>query len=148
MYNVDYFIEKFSKIPEELWCIESFDDEAKRCAFGHCDYYNPSNARYSEEGNALDSVVHAKLKLTLCKPSKFYNEVMNINDGVYKEYQQPTAKQRILAALQDIKKLNGVQECDATMSKKDIDVGKTKTVIKYVSVPETISKSVPETVLS
>lgn len=36
-YDVSYFIEKFSKIPEELWKTGSFGfDEKIACAKGHC----------------------------------------------------------------------------------------------------------------
>jgi hypothetical protein len=37
MYDVDYFIDKFEKIPEELWCISiRHDGGGRSCAYGHC----------------------------------------------------------------------------------------------------------------
>lgn len=141
-YTIDYFINKFSAIPEKMWTIRTrgYDDNGPHCALGHCD---ESWKRWGNKGAEETALI------------KIFDDdglkIIRINNGDCPKYQQPTPKQRILAALHDIKKLNseqGVKECDATMSKKDIDVGKIKTVIKYVSVPETISKSVPETILS
>lgn len=40
MYDVDYFIEKFEKIPEDKWCVGRFDDGyGAKCALGHCGAY-------------------------------------------------------------------------------------------------------------
>lgn len=38
-YDLNYFIEKFSSIPEELWTTRRFVDPANpqcKCAYGHC----------------------------------------------------------------------------------------------------------------
>jgi hypothetical protein len=87
VYNAQYFIDKFSTIPEEKWCTGKFEDEhGRHCALGHC------GARKSfvrtEEANALSALIWP----------------MSINDGDADDYQQPTPKQRILAALEDAKK--------------------------------------------
>lgn len=88
-YTVDYFIEKFEAIPEELWCIGTFQIGEKCCAFGHCGGTEHIGAN-TVECNELIKV------LTV---------VAETNDGTNKLYQQPTPKQRILAALND-KKIN------------------------------------------
>jgi hypothetical protein len=49
-YTVDYFIDKFEKIPEELWCVESFTiiTLGQSCALGHCGYSDFENIFNSE----------------------------------------------------------------------------------------------------
>ena len=40
-YNAQHFIDKFTAIPEEKWCIKMFTDEhGRHCAAGHCDKKN------------------------------------------------------------------------------------------------------------
>jgi len=91
-FDVNYFIKKFEAIPEELWAINSFQDELGRyCALGHCGY--GLNAETSE-GATLNKLLGW---VTIA-----------INDGRHKKYPQPTPKQRILAALHDIKEKNNV----------------------------------------
>lgn len=102
MYDVDYFIRKFEKIPEFLWCINRrHDSKGGHCAHGWC---NLDDIGYSDEENALRKLA-----------SFFgYYGVGPINNGDDKRYQQPTPKQRILAALYDIKKLQQPQHTDIT----------------------------------
>lgn len=88
IYDADYFIAKFEAIPEELWCINHFESGNACCAFGHCGarVFNPT-----VESGALSGVL---------------NEVgcgVLINDGDDQNFQQPTPKQRILAALKQVK---------------------------------------------
>ena len=83
IYNVNYFIKKFEAIPEDQWTTGSFRDEhGRKCALGHC-------LTLHEEQAALISL----LRYTTSE----------INDGERDRYQQPTPKQRILAALNDVK---------------------------------------------
>lgn len=36
-YTVDYFIEKFSRIPKNRWTVNEFrNSKGQRCALGHC----------------------------------------------------------------------------------------------------------------
>lgn len=98
MYTVDYFISKFEAIPEDKWCVDFTEDyNGNRCALGHCGGIN------THESNILRSI--------LCMPVSF------LNDGLKPEYPQPTPKQRILAALYDIR---------AKESKPDDTWGKVK----------------------
>lgn len=99
-YNVDYFIKKFEAIPEEKWTILVLIDNAGRsCALGHCGVL-PTNSGpyYNTEGYSLRDLLE-----------KHDVYVMAVNDGNDKNYQQPTPKQRILAALYDIKAMQEKQ---------------------------------------
>ena len=83
-YNVDYFIKKFEAIPESKWCTQKIDNgNGQYWALGHCDGWG--------EFDSLSELLGGKAALT--------------NNGNNPIYQQPTPKQRILAALYDIKKL-------------------------------------------
>jgi hypothetical protein len=88
-YNVDYFIEKFSAIPSGKWLINDYERNGLKCAFGHCGM---------RDNNSIERIPEAKALV------KILQNVAIINDGDSSEYQQPTAKQRVLAALYDIKR--------------------------------------------
>lgn len=96
MYTVDYFIEKFEKIPEDLWFMGDYFNENKTsfCALGHC-------GCDGEEGDTMEGIALYKL---------LNYDIPEINDGEHNIYQQPTPKQRILAALYDIKKMQSPKE--------------------------------------
>jgi hypothetical protein len=91
-YDKQYFIDKFAAIPEDRW-ITSFyadpDDDSRCCAFGHCGVrFLMSGPNDGEEAAALASLLQ--------------HRTASINDGQHESYQQPTPKQRILAALNDL----------------------------------------------
>lgn len=97
-YDVDYFLKKFDAIPEDDWCAGAFaDSNGRHCAYGHCGVYEVKEEGCiteisTSEGDQLEAMfessgMHAHL----------------VNDGDTPAYQQPTPKQRILAALHDIK---------------------------------------------
>lgn len=90
-YTVDYFIAKFEAIPEEKWFIGDFINiynPEQKCAYGHCGCIK-----------SLGETIESNMLFDL-----FDNPVHYINDGHDEKYQQSTPKQRILAALHDIKK--------------------------------------------
>ncbi len=87
-YDVDYFIAKFEAIPEELWCVDAYTKGRKHCARGFC---GETSDKETREGIALEKLIRWPAM---------------INDGGRSNYKQPTPKQRILAALYDVK--NGV----------------------------------------
>lgn len=105
-YNVDYFIKMFSAIPENLWCIRTtLNDKGQRCAYGHTRQMGVVN-----EFENLDIKYRDRLKLTwIGNAYKQQTVFADINNGYYAEYQQLTPKQRILAALHDIKKMEDMQ---------------------------------------
>lgn len=88
-YTVDYFIHKFSAIPDGKWCVgKLIDDDGRSCAAGHCGFRcGPLPA----ECKALTAILGEGIA------------VPAINDGVHPRYKQPTPKARILQALHDIK---------------------------------------------
>lgn len=113
MYNVDYFIKKFEAIPEERWCTTFFNLGDRSCANGHCGVMGTTMSQNStDESRALQSVLSALFltlktayeKYIITTPVLHSEEAARINDGIVAEYQQKTPKQRILAALYDIKK--------------------------------------------
>lgn len=93
-YDVDYFIKKFEAIPDERWCTVEFEKDGASCAYGHCGMrdYKPSTIEAAE-----------LFDLFLFNLGDIF--VTRVNDGSEPRYSQPTPKQRILAALYDIKKL-------------------------------------------
>jgi hypothetical protein len=90
-YDVDYFIKKFEAIPEVNWTTGVFNDGCGRfCALGHC---GETFGRTSQEAFALRDLLDFELN----------ESITRINDGNCPEYDQPTPRARILAALRDIK---------------------------------------------
>lgn len=91
-YNIDFFIDFYEKTKEEDWCVERFaiyfPGSVQRCALGFCEVMDGDN-NYTQTRAALWGL---------------NNGIAIINDGHDPNYQQPTAKQRVLAALYDIKK--------------------------------------------
>lgn len=132
-FTVDYFIKKFEAIPEENWCINSRIEGNQRCANGWC-YQTPMEAfesmSYLHKGNDEEHGLRI-----LIKSLGLRFNAGGINNGIHTEYKQPTPKQRILAALYDIKK-----------TQKPFIEEKTKTV--YVAVPTTITEQVSELIMS
>jgi hypothetical protein len=100
-YDADYFINKFSAILDEQWCIRDFDDgRGRHCALGHCGVPKTFSffsfcglAGVSPEGAALESLF--KCAGIDC--------VGAVNNGRIAAYPQGTPKARILAALADVK---------------------------------------------
>jgi len=85
MYTVDYFIDFFSKIPENKWCTRQITNHlGQHCALGHCQYLGIYNV-------LIDIASGHNISIS------------SVNDGLDRNYPQPTPKQRILAALHDIK---------------------------------------------
>lgn len=93
-FDVNYFITKFSAIPEEKWTVHSLcNNKGQRCAIGHC----LPNWHWGDIANKYtsDEVMHL---------SALLEGTILINNGEDHRYQQPSPKKRILAALMDIKK--------------------------------------------
>lgn len=87
--TVDDFIEFFSGIPEEQWCCESFKNpDGRCCAAGHL---------------GEDAFTETKNGSNLERLMGDWGTVWSINDGDHPDFQQPTPRARILAALNEIK---------------------------------------------
>lgn len=117
MYTIDYFINKFEVMPNDKWTTGRFtSDEGVHCALGHCgvrnyiyptkeaealyDIFKSLNITYSRSGIAIEDYTNEKIS----------NKVISISDGITEQYQQPTPKARILAALHDLKAMQQIEE--------------------------------------
>lgn len=106
IYDADYFIKKFESIPEEKWNdFVQYDEETKtRCAFGHCGWKIPKgdvvNGDQTFEGRKLTELFNS---VGFEVGSK--NWITDVNNGFSPDYKQETPRQRMLAVLNDIKKL-------------------------------------------
>lgn len=92
VYDVDYFIEKFEKIPEEMWWTKAYGEkeDGPHCAYGHCGMN--SKVAGTPESSALFAIF-----------TKTPYNVVSVNDGGEVAYPQTTPKQRVLALLKDFK---------------------------------------------
>lgn len=135
-YNVNYFISKFSNTRDDKWCVNSLINEDKACALGWCGMYG-RNGDINEETAALELILRqTKDADSIIKKFRYGNITAVINNGENQHYQEPHPKQRILAALSDVKNM---QE-RVVKKKKPTTKRKYKAKIKYVSVPETVSE--------
>lgn len=96
-FDLDYFITKFSAIPEDQWAIGEFTDThnpVAHCAFGHCGC--SVNNDSTDEGDTLDR---------LFRDHGLLVTAVNDADGSGKAgpFHQLTPKARILAALESFK---------------------------------------------
>lgn len=95
-FTVDHFIEKFESIPEEEWCVQELaNDIGQHCALGHCGC-SPGDDYMSREALHLKTLFGSSAL-------RYPLSVADVNDGYNSNYPQPSPKQRILAALRDIK---------------------------------------------
>lgn len=121
MYNVDFFIQFFSSIPTEAFTIGILhDDSGNHCANGWCgvtstSMYTPQPAmaralqkvfsplciHYAEDGMSGEVV----LDFPYTNPG-YSQKAAIIQNGESQEYTQPTPKERILAALLDVKNMD------------------------------------------
>jgi hypothetical protein len=145
IYDLQHFIDKFEgKSEAEIITGTVGMDGGPKCANGWC------GAGLSHYGTPETEALERLLEiLTLSRTDgvpaafpiyldmnaiRYSRRAEFINDGWALEYQQPTPKQRILAALYDIKK----------MQSKDTDTGGKKERIIYVSVPVSITEQARE----
>ena len=96
-YDIDYFLAKFEAIPEDKIIMNFYtdnNDETKHCSLGHCEGHNNPIDRPSE-AKALRDLFKVHLKCG----------VADVNDNLceHKFNNLPTPKQRIMAALNEIK---------------------------------------------
>lgn len=136
MYTVDYFIAKFQAIPENKFI--SYDqgrNQPEHCALGWCknilgQYGCATTVReyplsFSPEAVALNSLlIESDIRIEGCVyPANVKSGyiIAQINNGGHPQFQQPTEKQRILAALQYVKaQLEQVEISDPPVMIEDI----------------------------
>lgn len=144
-YDVNYFINKFEAIPESKIINNDQGKDGFHCAVGHCKnieggygFCTPNkkdDPHYSPEANALMNLFLNAGIDSKTNPGTGWC-IADVNNGDHPKYPQPTPKQRILAALHDIKKLQ--ERAQPAIKEK----------IKYVSVPASITEQTKELVLS
>jgi hypothetical protein len=146
VYDVDYFIRKFEAIPEEN-IIDGFQGYVVGvgCAYGQCKSHDGvQDGNQTPEGIALTKLMQSLPNLTLV----YYGEEFaidpyngtpaRINNGEVEQYQQPTPKQRILAALYDIKKMQQPMYEDLTKSLAILPEDKSEVDVVVKGINETV----------
>ncbi len=130
-FDVDYFIKKFEAIPENLFTTDTFRSDGQYCALGLCGM-NYTNSKWAKEpiNRVPESILEARSLLEVLPLTTA------INDGNNSYYQQPTPKQRVLAALYDIK----------TTQQPKAEEPKERTV--YVVISEKIKEQTKELILN
>lgn len=94
-YTIDHFIKKFEAIPEENWTTGKFiNASGQKCALGHC----------MVDDKLLSPEFHALREIFCSDKFVIGTNIGDINDGNDDLFQQSTPKQRVLAALNDVKK--------------------------------------------
>ncbi len=107
LYTVDYFIQKFNSLKES----EVGTSQQTGCAYGQCRSRKNNkcvDGHLTLEGKALESLFKSLKDLTSSKGAAFqpYESIpARINNGDVEQYQQKSPKLRLLAALEDVKKL-------------------------------------------
>ena len=101
-YDVMHFIKKFEAIPEDKWICGTIGQSSERtCAMGHCGGYTVQSVESRTLSQILRPFVESK------RPNVYFDNnqiVYYINDGLLDRLEEnKTPKQRILAALYDIK---------------------------------------------
>lgn len=96
IYDVDYFIKKFEAIPENKWITcRLYDNCGRHCAEGWALEFGGQECKNHLQGH--------------------FNKIgirwaSEVNNEPFDRYQQETPKQRVLAALYDIQKLEAPKE--------------------------------------
>lgn len=131
IYNVQYFIDKFEKIKTKKWTTGRYSSMfgLSHCALGHCGMGDKVDGfdTYPEVFHLAKIFANSKLN------------IISVNDGDCPRYQQPTPKQRILAALNDIKKIID-KENQVQPSREDLT--KSLAVLPPSEVVDTINQKV------
>lgn len=105
IYTADYFLRKFTSIPEELWCIGNYTDPkdpCKHCALGLCGAREKGPMVLGEYEEVHTAESHYLMMMVLSELGWPFT-VSRINDRQTARFPQETPKQRILAALRYIK---------------------------------------------
>lgn len=103
-YTLDYFIAKFTNTRDNLWCTNHYQYDGKSCAMGWCGV---------DSNGYLNSSSHEANELIVLFDLHGLS-VEDVNDAGNYKYQQATPKERILAALYDIKKSHQLKYYDIT----------------------------------
>lgn len=106
IYDVDYFIKKFELTRESDWVVGMQFDMGKHCALGHCmKQEEKDRLKYSSFKNTFNVEWGSETSEGMALSGIFGGPdlVARINNGYNESYPQLTPKQRVLAALYDLK---------------------------------------------
>ena len=93
-FTVDYFINKFSKIPDKKWITGVWSNNGKCCVLGHCGERNDGTLSKTRESEALRSLTYEYLWVAPYSINDGFDELKMLGD---------TPKERVLTALELIK---------------------------------------------
>lgn len=105
-YNIEYFIEKFSAIPEDRWAMGTVLSENRSCALGHC------GVRVAESGTAYTSTEEADALVKIFGGADKLNFgiVWRVNDNCVDIRWGDTPKERILNKLLSLSLQHPIEE--------------------------------------
>lgn len=135
-YTVDYFLAYFQNTRDDKWCTDKLHYDGKSCANGWCGVTSTANDDGKQsfwvtpESQAL-AIVFSCLATEDIKDDdyRYSNIAAVINNGYDERYPQPTPKQRILAALRDIKVMQDAQATSPVVEKPREDITKSLAVL-------------------
>lgn len=100
-FTVQYFIDKFEKIPDSQWTIGVVCGGEKRCALGWCDVVEDNTPKRewvkTDEANALERIFNP----TFNPAVDHYDATWRINDRMMWNTEGETPKERMVNALKD-----------------------------------------------
>lgn len=118
MTRIDYFINKFKNTRDDKWTTHDLiDSYGNSCAHGWCGTIDGENA--TNESMELERVLSPLHFDGIFAGTPYRSIAAFINNGCDIRYQQYHPKQRILAALRDIKKMNEEQEVKRSVASKE-----------------------------
>lgn len=125
-YDVHYFIKKFEAIPDEkIIELKLINGLGGRCANGWCgvnvDGGLTDESRALQQVASVLTVTEVNTSQPIIEYSVYSRKMAVINNGDSNEYRQPTPKQRILAALYDIRDMqDAVNQIKQIQMKSDL----------------------------
>lgn len=136
MYTVDYFIKKFEAVPDNKWITNNYETDTGCCALGHCGARADTDS--ASEAVALKKLFSpfGKYAVQYINDRQIFFDKKYAKQEIIKYFDYPTPKQRILAALHDIKKMQQPPQPEVPKEK-----------IRYVSVPASITEQTKELIL-
>lgn len=105
VYDVNYFIKKFSAIPNEKWTKDKFTDgHGRYCALGHCGYSDKNPVGNGVEGYHLTQMFdHYAIRVACVNDGDYSHVLLVDNRAWYWTHTGKTPKERILNFLYTIK---------------------------------------------
>jgi hypothetical protein len=146
-YDVDFFIKKFETICDDQWITDNYRTNFGCCALGHCGI--KSDSEETEESRSLRKLFSplGKYAVQYINDRQMHFDREFAKEEIVKYLIYPTPKQRILAALFDIKKMQEQDNAGNGIA-KEAPKPEVKEKIRYVSVPTSITEQTKELVLS